>query len=156
MADVLCCFRKFRCSLLPSRSLRVVRVARAFVSGHPRQGLAPWQRGRPGPAGLAVAGRRPLYPSEWRALAVFAGLQNLPRSNLPLCSTLIASILTWSSCQWSPLVPSRFVLASSARPRSVSSLRLPFVLILASSARWPSVWSARDGTVCPDSAGPRQ
>ena len=52
-----------RCSLLPSRSLRVVRVARVFVSGHPRPGRA--QCGRPA-SPLRAAGRRIRVVSEWR------------------------------------------------------------------------------------------
>ena len=51
------------CSLLPSRSLRVVRFARAFVSGHPRPCRA--RRGRPASSWQA-AGRRIRVASEWR------------------------------------------------------------------------------------------
>ena len=73
------------------------------------------------PTGLTVAGRRPSYPSLIRVESL-SGLRTLPvlqRRNLPLQSSFkflsaSASLASSSSWVW-PLVPSPFVLASSAR-----------------------------------------
>ena len=53
-----------RCSLLPSRSLRVVQVARAFVSATRERAVT--GSGLTRQAGSAVAGRTPSYPSRIR------------------------------------------------------------------------------------------
>ena len=113
------------------------------------------------PAGLAVAGRRPSYPSRIRVESL-SNLRTLPHHNLPgtvlplrfsfkFLSNFVTPQLHWQVqvCDrglsfWVPLfsrlwhVSFKFVIAS-----------LPSSIILASSARWPSVESSRDAAgVC--------
>ena len=129
-------------SLLPSPSFWLLRVE--------------LERCRP-PAGLAVAGRRPLYPSRtFNGLESLSCLQALPRCNLPLGSSfkfVIASASLASSSLWSwPLFPSHFVLASSARQFQIRYL-LSFRV--ASFSRLLPVGPLSGEVTPPGSAGPR-
>ena len=77
------------------------------------------------PAGLTAVGHRPLYPSRTRVESLSCQ-RTLPRRNLPLQPSfnlkfVIASASRASSSSWLlPLVPSPFVLVSSARQFQVS------------------------------------
>ena len=98
-----CASGRSRCSHLPSRSLQVVRVARALKGDW----VEPNAAGRPCRGGpqAAVSESHPSGES---------GLRTLPRRNVPFQSNFKFVIASISNSR-SPPVPSRFVLASSAR-----------------------------------------